>query len=131
MHGHHPHLVARELHVALDLGASLPQPGQKALQRRRLAPLIIEGEIEEFVERIVGLGAKPRQETPPAAAGAKDFRVERKRRLAPGFLREVVERRLGCREYFAFTGCARERVTQRCAAAIPGELEQLLVLETE
>ena len=37
VHGHHPHLVARHLHVALHLGCGGAQPGDEALQRRRLA----------------------------------------------------------------------------------------------
>ena len=71
MHGHHADFVARDFHVAFDLGARLPQPGEEALQRRRLAPLVIEREIEELVERIVGFGTEPGEKTPPRTAGAK------------------------------------------------------------
>ena len=99
VHGHHPHFVARDLHVALDFGARLAQPGEETLQRRRLAPLVIEREIEEFVERVVGFRAEPREETPPRAAGAENFRVKRERRLAPRVLRQRVEPRIGVGEY--------------------------------
>ena len=73
MHGHHPHLVARDLHVALDLGFGGAQPGDEALQRRRLAPLVVEREVEEFVERVVRLRAEPREEClrPPPAPRAR------------------------------------------------------------
>src|SRR5947207_1443162 len=42
VHGHHPHLVARNLHVALDLRIGAAQPGDKTLQRRRLLALDYE-----------------------------------------------------------------------------------------
>ena len=71
VHGHDAHFVARDFHVALHLGACVTEPGNETLQRRRLAPLVIQGEIEKLVERIVGLGAEPRQEAMPGAAGAK------------------------------------------------------------
>ena len=34
VHGHHPHLVAGDLHVALHVGPGRAQPGDEALQRR-------------------------------------------------------------------------------------------------
>ena len=52
------------LHVALDLGLRRAQPGDEALQRRRLAAFVVEREIEEFIERVVGLVAR---------AGARNF----------------------------------------------------------
>ena len=68
VHRHHPHLVARHFHVALHLGLRRAQPRDEALQRRRLGALVVEREIEKFVERVVGLVAEPRQELLAAAA---------------------------------------------------------------
>ncbi len=56
---HHPHFVAPDLHVALYFGAGIAQPTQEALQRRCLPALVIEREIEKFVERIVCFRSKP------------------------------------------------------------------------
>ena len=55
MHRHHPNLVAGYLHVALDVGPGGAQPGDEALQRRRLAAFVVERPIEKFVERVVRL----------------------------------------------------------------------------
>ena len=71
MHGHHPHLVARDFHVALHFGIGRAQPGNEALQRRRLALLVVEREVEKLVERVVRLGPEPRQNALAPAAGAE------------------------------------------------------------
>ena len=59
------------------------QPGDEALQGRRLAALVVEREFEEFVERVVGLRPEPREERVRPPLGAEHARVERERRLAP------------------------------------------------
>ncbi len=61
MHGHHAHFVARDIHVAFDFALRRPNPIEEALQRRRLALLVSEREIEEFIERVGGLSAEPRE----------------------------------------------------------------------
>ena len=68
VHGHDAHFVAGDFHVAFDFGLGITQPGNKSLQRRRVAPLVIEREIEELVQRVVGLDSKPAEEAPPRAA---------------------------------------------------------------
>ena len=72
MNGHHAHFVARDLHVALHFGARVAQPGQKPLQRRGLAPFVLQREIEKLVERVAGFGSEPRQEASPSLAFAKE-----------------------------------------------------------
>ena len=121
MHGHDAHLVAGDFHVAFDFGLGITQPGDKALQRRRVAPLVVEREIEELVQRIVGLDAEPAEEALSRAAGAQQLGVERKRRLAPRILRQLVEASGCVGELFIFAGFLLERRTQRDAAAVPGD----------
>ena len=89
VHRHHPHLVAGDLHVALHVGLRGAQPGDEALQRRRLAPFVREREIEEFVQRIVGLVPEPGEETLAAAFGPQHARVKRKRHLPRPFAKAL------------------------------------------
>ena len=82
VYGHHPHLVAGDFHVALHFGIGRAQPGHEALQRRRLAPLIGQCEIEEFVERVIRLGSEPREDALSCAARSEQTRVEGERTVA-------------------------------------------------
>ena len=107
------------------------QPSDEALQRRRLAPLVVEGEIEEFVERVVGFEAEPRQETPPPAAGAKNLRVEGERRFASGLLRQLVETRIGVGKSSLSPSLRASAARSDSGTAIPCDLEQLLVGKSE
>src|SRR5439155_3327244 len=111
--------------VAFHVGLRRAQPGDEALQRRRLAPLVIEREIEEFVERVVGLVTEPGEEALAATFGAEHARIEDERRLARPF-GEALElpRRIGkARLALRFRP---QRRAQR-AFALKGELEQVLV----
>ena len=81
VHGHDPHLVAGDLHVALHFGARLAEPSKETLQRRRFAALVVEREIEEFIERIVRLVAETRHEI--AAARRRGRAVPHRTRTAP------------------------------------------------
>ena len=126
VHGHHAHLVALHLHVALDLGLRRAQPGDEALQRRRLRAFVVEREIEEFVERVGGLMSEPREEFAAALLGAEQPGVERERRRARARAR-------ACSSNVApqvRAAASRKRVAQ-AALAVPGELEQRVVVEAE
>ena len=133
MHGHDPHFVTRDLHVAFDLGARRAQPGDEALQRRSFAPLVVEREIEEFVERVVCFRAKPREEALPAAAGAEQ--PTRKMQTAIcrcAASRKLIESRGGYRKNLALGRFALQRCPQRaCGPRSAGDLEQVLVGEAE
>ncbi len=94
------------------------------MQRRRLGALVIEREIEEFVERVVGLVAEPPQDLLSPAACAEQIGVEGKRRELARPLAHRVEPR---REI----GPLRAKRRAQAALAIPGELEQIVVVETE
>src|SRR5262249_26158171 len=113
MNGHDAHLVAGDLHVALHLGARPPQPSHKTLQRRRLATLLFKGEIEEFIKRIVGLGAEAREEAVSAAAGAKHLRIKIERRLALGRIGQFGKTGGSLCEYWPLEHSAAERSEQR------------------
>ena len=81
MHGHDADFVARDLHVALDLGVGGAQPRHEALQRGRRLALIGQRQFEKFVERVVGLMPEPLQDARAAAVAAEQPGIERKRRL--------------------------------------------------
>src|SRR5262249_58635128 len=105
------------------------QPGDEAVQRRRLAPLVVEREIEEFVERIVGLVTERGEEAPAAAFGAEHARIEGERRLArPSGKALELPRRVG-KARFALRFRPQRRAQR--ALALKGDLEQVLVVEAE
>ena len=84
VHRHHPHLVARHLHVALDLGLALRAARRRSPAATASRALVVEREIEELVERVVGFVAEPRQDALAPAVGAEQARIERERRcVAP------------------------------------------------
>ena len=64
MHGHDAHFVDAMLHIALDLGVGRRGPFHEALQRGQVLPLILQGEAEKLIYRVVGLGAEPSDEAP-------------------------------------------------------------------
>ena len=53
---HDADLVARDLHVALHVGLRGAEPGDEALQGRSLSTLIVERDIEKFLQGVIGLG---------------------------------------------------------------------------
>ena len=59
VHGHHAHLVAAAVHVALDLGVALFHPMQEALQAGGVERFIGQRQREEFVDGVIGFGAQP------------------------------------------------------------------------
>ena len=128
VHRHHPHLVARHLHVALHFGTRRAQPVNEALQRRRLAPLVFEREIEEFIERI----GRPRDRAGRgilAGLSASSMRVEGERQL----LAPIPRNGRAWPAASAKRGSSRlgpQRRAQR-AFALLGELEQIVVIQTE
>src|SRR5262249_46574907 len=124
-------LVAADLHVALHLRARLAEPSEKTLQRWRLAALIFERQIEELIERIVGLGAEAGEKAASGAAGAKNLRIKIEWRLTPGQFGKLIEARRRPSEQRRLAGSASERGTQRQRPAIPGERKQIVVAETE
>ena len=81
MHRHDADFVARDFHVALDLGVGGAQPRHEALQRGRRLPLIAERQLEKLVERVIGFMAEPLQDPRAAAVAAEQPGIEGKRRL--------------------------------------------------
>ena len=98
MHGHDADLVAGDLHVALHFRARLTQPGEKTLQRWRLAAFIFKRQIEKLIERIVGFGAEAGEKAASAAARPENLRVKIERGLALGQFGELTEARRRLRE---------------------------------
>src|SRR5262249_29785209 len=128
VHRHHPYLVAGDLHIALHVGLRGTQPGNEALQRGRLAPLVVKGKVKELVDRIIGLGPEPGEKILAATFRSEHARIEREWRLAPSpvgikieLLRSLHEARL-----LAVT----QRRAQR-SAPLPGDRVQIIVVETE
>ena len=91
--------------------------------------LVVESEIEKFVERVVGLGSEPREEPLAASLGPQHTRIERERRL-PRPRGETVERGGGFGEVALRLRFCPQRRAQR-SLALPGELEQVVVVEAE
>ena len=128
MHGHHPHLIARDFHVALDLRVGAAQPGDKTLQRRRLAALVIEREVEEFVERVGCLRAEAGKVFSPSALGPEHARIEGKRRVALCHRGKPFELRRGIGERGIVAGLGAQRRVQR-PGAVPGERDAVIARE--
>ncbi len=128
MHGHDADFVAHDVHVALHFRGRRAHERDETLQRGRLGPFVGEREVQEFVERIGGFRAEPRQNLPAAAFAAEEMRIEAERRFAAGELGEALELRgrRRTRRVFGFS----QRRPQRAAAA-PGQREQLVVVEPE
>ena len=103
----------------------------KPLQRGNFAPLVIECEIEEFVERVVGFGAEPRMETPAAAAGAEHGGVKGKRRLPLCRFAQGIKPRDGLRKHLALRGFLLQGRMQRIKAALGRDREQIVVGKSE
>ena len=83
MHGHHPQLVACDVHVALYLCFACAQPRDKALQSRRFVALIDQCVLQEFVERVGGFRPEPRIEAGAPTLRPEDARIECERRKMP------------------------------------------------
>ncbi len=129
VHGHDAHLVAPKLHVALHLRAGRAQPGDEALQRRAgSAPLVVEREIEEFVERIVGFEAEPGEKALAAAAGTEQPGIEGEGAFTQGSLAPLLQ----LPRSFGIVACfLKQRIAQRQCAPVPGDVEQLLLGHAE
>ena len=108
--------------------------GRRAARRRSPAAtasraLIVEREVEEFVERVVGLGPEPRQELRAAASAPSSARKKRERRHLRAACAELSSARRGG-ELGSLVALRAQARAQR-ALAVPGELEQLLVVRAE
>src|SRR5262249_44721098 len=117
-------------HVALDLGVGRTQPGHEALQRAGGLALIIKRELEELVERVIGLMPEPSENALPPAVTPEQPGVERER----SFVREAAfalgEARFNAMEYELRGRLFRERLAQR-AFAVPSQFEQLILGDAE
>ena len=65
------------------------------MQRRRLARLVVERQIEEFIERVVGLRPEPGEKFLAPAQGAQHMGEETERRQLARGLRQFIERAVG------------------------------------
>ena len=65
MHGHHPDRAAGPVHLALDLDPSRLDPGDEPCEGRGLVLLVVQGLDQQLVDRILGFGTEPCQQTPP------------------------------------------------------------------
>ena len=92
VHGHHPHLVAAMLHVALHLGVGLAQVGEEAGQRRRRAVVVGEREVEELIERVGSLGSEAGKELRARALAIEDRGEELERRRVVGARAPALQR---------------------------------------
>ena len=131
MHRHDPHLVAPDLHVAFDFGPGVPQPAQETLQRRRFPALIVEREIEKFIERVVSFRSKPPQKKPPRTALSEEPRVKRKRRFALRHPAHLIKPRRCLGKDLLLRRFACQRFSQRRAAAPMSDFKQIVVAETK
>ncbi len=86
--------------------------------------LIVEREVEEFVERVDGFDAEPGQNLLAAVPCAEHMRVERKRRHRARRLAELVERAVGGVKRRLFAGTLAQSAAQRALAAV-GEGKKL------
>ena len=102
----------------------------KALQRWRLAPLVVEREVEEFVERVVGLRAKPRHRTAAVRHRRRESwrRTQTASRAAPPCA--SASRRVVAAANFSPDFCA-SAVAQRQRAAVQGDVIKVLVGEAK
>ena len=130
VHRHHPHLVAGDLHVAFDVGPGCAQPGDEALQRRRFAAFIVERPIEKFVERVVGLVTEARKKALAASLGPQYACIEPERRLLVCPLRQAIEP-VDRRREPRVRGRLRPQCRVQRRLALPGDLEQVLVVQPE
>ncbi len=93
--------------------------------------LVVEREIEKLVERVVGLGAEPREEPLASSLGPQHARIERERRLAAPTSAKRSSVACGFGEVAA-PSCAFARNAARSEPLrCPGELEQVVVVEAE
>ncbi len=127
---HHPHLIARHLHVALHFALRGAQPGQETLQRRCLARLIVEREIEEFVERVIGLWSEAGEKLFAAAQWPQHMGEKCEGRKHARVLRQAVKSGFDRFEKFIAACLCAQAGAQR-AFAVPGQLEQLFFGESE
>ena len=130
VHRHHPHLVAGDLHVAFDVGPGCAQPGDEALQRRCFAAFIVERAIEKFVERVVGLVTEARKKALATSLGPQYACIEPEWRLLVRPLRKAIEPLDRRREAWVHGRLRPQCRVQRCLA-LPGDLEQVLVVQPE
>ena len=131
MHGHDADFVARHFHVAAHFGARRAQPGDEALQRRRALRFVIEREIEEFVERVVGFRSEPRQNFRAAFGGAQHMREKRKGRPRARLGAEIVEGGIGGGKGRIVLCLGPQAFAQRQRLAVPRQREQLLFAHAE
>src|SRR4029453_5731731 len=76
VHGHDPHFVTRHFHVALYFALSHANPVEKPCKRGRLALLVRQSEIEEFIERVGRFGAELRKNSCAAFMRSQYMSVE-------------------------------------------------------
>ena len=80
VHGHDPHLVTALLEVARDLRASVLDPVQKTLERRRVRAAVGQRERQELLDRVPRFRAEAAEQRRPPAARAQHLAVELERR---------------------------------------------------
>ena len=81
MHRQNADLVARPRpEIALDLGVASDEPAQETLQRRRVLPLIGQGQRQELLDGVLCFGPEALEQGAPPALRTKDLSIELVRR---------------------------------------------------
>ena len=62
MNGHDAHFARALFHVALDLDLARLEPVDETGERGAMRLLIVERAVKQRVDRVIGLGAEPRDE---------------------------------------------------------------------
>ena len=130
VHGHHPHFIARDLHVALDLRARRSQPGHEPLQGWCFAAFVVERQVEEFIEGVGRFVAQPRENALAPPRCAEQVCIECEWRVPARRLGQRVEADGRVAEHQIVGRFGAQRSAQR-GLAVPSERKQLLVREAE
>ena len=89
---HDPHEVLARPGLSLELTLPRIEPPDESLQARRVRSGVGQRRVEQFVERIVGLAAKPRNQLAPSVPRADEQPVQQRlRRLEIGPRQERIE----------------------------------------
>ncbi len=137
VHRHHPHLVAAGLlEIPFDRHIAGLDPVQEPLQRAGMAALVGQGEVEELVDRVIRIGTQPCQHAfSPVAAGrcgcGKDAGVQLEGRTEVDPCQEVRQPVPDGAVAGLGSGHLIQPLPDRSSAAIPGQREQIVVIEPD
>src|SRR3954447_14568441 len=75
--GHHPDLIAGPPRVALDIDRPAREPGEEAIERRRLRSLELQRPVHQLVDGIARRHSQPAVELAPAVYRTREHRLEK------------------------------------------------------